>query len=111
MRRWSARRLRNAILEALKDRGFDEEGKRLIGGNLTGTLEVLALQGIVEAKFEAVKKEAGSVVDHVVELCRRKVEVRGYPTANNGRWRSRAELERRGDRPSIRSGDAPPSAL
>jgi hypothetical protein len=97
VRRWSARRLRNAIVEALEERGFDGEGKRLVGGNLTGTLQVRALQGIVQAKFEAVKKEAGCLVEHVMEVCREEAESKGSYRGERGRWWSQGKLEIGGD--------------
>lgn len=99
VRRWSARRLRNAIVEALKERGFDVDGRRLVGGNLTGTMQVQALQGIVQAKFEAVKKEAGDLVEHVVEVCRAGSEVKGSHRVDKGRWRTQGKLENGGDNP------------
>ncbi len=97
VRRWSARRLRNAIVEALEERGFDGEGKRPVGGNLTGTLQVRALQGIVQAKFEAVKKEARCLVEHVMKVCREEAESKGSYRGERGRWWSQGKLEIGGD--------------
>lgn len=97
VRRWSARRLRNAIVVALEERGFDGEGKRLMGGNLTGTLQVRALQGIVQAKFEAVKKEAGCLVEHVMEVCREEARPKASHRGERGRWWSQGKLENGGD--------------
>ncbi|OCL02636.1 hypothetical protein AOQ84DRAFT_254763, partial [Glonium stellatum] len=92
VRSWVARRLRNAFVEALESRGFDRDGKRMVnsvkedgkrGGeahnpvmqavrrvdepkNLTGTLRIQSNPIILTAKFDAVKQEAGQLVDELV---------------------------------------------
>ena len=101
VRRWSSRRLRHAIREALKERGFDEDGKSLVGGDLTGTLEVDTREGIVKARFEDVKREAGLAIDYVEKLCRKSVELDGGFGETKGRSRLRGKLENRGNKPLV----------
>ena len=87
VRRWCGRRLKNAFREALEERGFDEDGKGLFGGALTGCLEMDTKEGIVKAKFEEVKREAGMVVEHVMKMCQRGAELNRGSDANRGKWR------------------------
>ncbi|OCK88374.1 uncharacterized protein K441DRAFT_485391, partial [Cenococcum geophilum 1.58] len=85
VRSWAARRLRNAFVEALASRGFDRDGKRIVESakedgkpmqaikrvderrNLTGTLRIQANPVILTVKFDAVKQEAGRLVDELVK--------------------------------------------
>lgn len=102
VRSWAARRLRNAFVEALASRGFDRDGKRIVEsvkedrkrdgkanrtaqgsvmqdikrvdgrGNLTGTLRIQANPVILTVKFDAVKQEAGRLVDELVKIARKQ---------------------------------------
>jgi hypothetical protein len=75
VRSWCARRLRNAFREALRDRGFDEDGRLLVldsSGNiidrkkrLKGTLELRMRNPLVDAKYVDVVEQAGRIVDEL----------------------------------------------
>ena len=102
VRHWSSRRMRHAILEALKEKGFDEAGKKPAGENLTGILDLVTLPGIVKARFEEVKMEAGMVIEHVVSLCRRQAVAKEGTGLNRGKWQQPGKLGIRRDKPLIR---------
>jgi hypothetical protein len=119
VRSWAARRLRNAFVEALASRGFDRDGKRVVESakedgkrdgkenrgtqgsvmqaikrvderrNLTGTLRIQANPVILTVKFDAVKQEAGLLVDELVKIARKQdrkgiSKERGPPHNGNG---------------------------
>jgi hypothetical protein len=84
VRSWSRRRLRNAIVEELRLRGYDENGKllktRSTGGvddttkaspvstyDIEGSLRLHALAPLIPAKFTDVKAEVGSLVDILLQ--------------------------------------------
>jgi hypothetical protein len=84
VRSWSRRRLRNAIVEELRLRGYDENGKLLktrstsiIEGttkaslvstyDIEGSLRLHALAPLIPAKFTDVKAEVGDLVDALLE--------------------------------------------
>ena len=101
VRSWAARRLRNAFVEALANRGFDRDGKWIVESakedgkrdgkanrtaqgsvmqdiklvdkrrNLTGTLRIQANPVILTVKFDAVKQEAGRLVDELAKIARK----------------------------------------
>ena len=76
--------MRQAIMDALKSRGFDRKGKRLKklagpgqgidGGRvlpelLAGTLSIETLPLIRETKYEEVQRQAAAVVNEVIKIC------------------------------------------
>lgn len=80
VRSWSRRRLRNAIVEELRLRGYDENGKVLetrhtgdVDGtieaglaskrDIEGSLRLHAQAALIPAKFTDVKVEVGNLVD------------------------------------------------
>lgn len=84
VRSWTTRKMRQAIVDALKSRGFDRKGKRLKtlagpgqgvdGGRvlpelLTGTLSVETMPLIRETKYEEVQRQAATVVNEVIRIC------------------------------------------
>lgn len=104
--------MRHAIREALKERGFDEKGKRLVGRDLRGTLEVNTLDFIVKAGFEEVKREAGTMIEHIVKVCHRNAEMQGNIN-NQKRGESRMPIQPQSgrDKPLIRkTGGMPTNA-
>lgn len=83
VRSWSRRRLRNAIIEELRARGFDENGKAIISkisnsGNtalrspfpsppaIQGSLRLHAQLPLIPAKFTEVKAEVGRTIDIIL---------------------------------------------
>jgi hypothetical protein len=83
VRSWSRRRLRNAIVEELRARGYDENGMRIVpkitnGDDATpmkaavgpstiqGSLRLHAQAPLIPAKFTDVKTEVGTVVDIIL---------------------------------------------
>jgi hypothetical protein len=85
VRSWVKRRLRNAFLEALKERGVAEDGKivnpsKLLQSQsiiraieqgqqvaLTGSVKMHALADIVTAKYVDVKEETSALVDALLK--------------------------------------------
>lgn len=86
VRSWCRRRLRNAFIEVLKDRGFDEFGRRVDAvaltdqhkasghileckqaSSLTGSVRLHVKPTLVAAKYADVREEAAAVVDILVE--------------------------------------------
>lgn len=73
VRAWARRRLRNAVTEELKARGYDEKGKLLnantIKGkaDLTGSLRLHVQLPLLPAKFVEVKEEVGKVLDALLQ--------------------------------------------
>lgn len=80
---WCQRRLKRAVLEALRDRGYDKLGRRRIEKgkngvvvveqqgkiNLRGTLEINGFSNMALAEWEEVKRQIGLVVERVVLMC------------------------------------------
>ena len=84
MRSWTTRKIRQAIVDALKIRGFDRQGKKLKtfagpgqgidGGHvlpelLSGTLSIETMPLIRETKYEEVQRQADMVVNEVIKIC------------------------------------------
>ncbi|KAF2130926.1 hypothetical protein P153DRAFT_365551 [Dothidotthia symphoricarpi CBS 119687] len=73
VRAWARRRLRNAVTEELKARGYDEKGKPLDGASvkgksdLTGSLRLHAQLPLLPATYVDVKEEVGKVLDMLLE--------------------------------------------
>ena len=76
--------MRQAIVDALKTRGFDRQGKKLTtlaqpgqgtnGGDvlpelLSGTLSIETMPLIRETKYEEVQRQAAMVVNEVIRIC------------------------------------------
>jgi hypothetical protein len=97
VRSWARRRLRNAIKEELKQRGYDENGKfvdlKAIQGNmelmsvlragktldLKGSLRLHAQAPLIPAKYVDVCAETGHVIEALVQAL--KNEVGGHASA------------------------------
>lgn len=95
VRSWATRRVDQAVTEALRTKGFNRNGKRLAhpaASTLTqseskgspvglalehspevlvGTVEVLILQNCIETSFTEVQRQAGLMVDRILEICGR----------------------------------------
>lgn len=95
VRSWATRRVAQAVTGALRMRGFDRNGKRLIDPNanimkgpesnsspvdltrkcapeaLIGTVDVQILQSSIETSFPEVQRQAGLMVDKILEICGR----------------------------------------
>ncbi|KAK0507195.1 hypothetical protein JMJ35_010233 [Cladonia borealis] len=84
VRSWTTRKMRQAIVDALKSRGFDRKGKKLktLAGTgqeiddghvlpelLSGTLSIETMPLIRETKYEEVQRQADMVVNEVVRIC------------------------------------------
>lgn len=93
VRSWARRRIDHAVAEALRMRGFDRSGKRLVDGGVTtmgkvrsrgvsheqttpciqdslvGTVDVQILNPSVEANFKEVQRQAGLVVEEILRVC------------------------------------------
>lgn len=72
------RRLRSALMEELRKRGFDKEGKRAKNGRqkwerlkngLFGTLELSAYPQFADAKWDKVQSQVGLVVERMEKIC------------------------------------------
>ena len=76
--------MRQAIVDALENRGFDRRGRRLKksagpgqgidGGRilpelLAGTLSIETLPLIRETKYEEVQRQAATVVNEAIKIC------------------------------------------
>ncbi|KAI9838900.1 MAG: hypothetical protein M1819_004108 [Sarea resinae] len=73
VRSWLNRRTKNAIVEALKVRGYDADGRSISGedvgtSNLRGSMNILTKLPMIVADFETVKEQAGQVIDRVQQL-------------------------------------------
>lgn len=85
---WCQRRLKRAVLEALRDRGYDGLGRRIgtngngdrdgvvviveeqeQGMNLRGTLEINGFNNLALAEWNEVRRQIGLVVERVVLMC------------------------------------------
>lgn len=113
-------------MEALESRGFDRDGKRMVnsvkedgkrGGeahnpvmqavrrvdepkNLTGTLRIQSNPIILTAKFDAVKQEAGQLVDELVRIIRKRDKQRTsekWGSLHNGHCSSNQRRELKQD--------------
>lgn len=95
VRSWARRRIGQAVIEALRVRGFDGNGRRMTdteGGTvtrsklngsptdlttkstpeaLTGTANVYILPDSIKTSFTEVQRQAGVVADKVLEICGR----------------------------------------
>jgi hypothetical protein len=74
VRSWARRRLRNAIVEELKARGFDENGKPIERngfvsglGAIKGSLRLHVQTPLIPAKFVDVRAEVGNILEVLVD--------------------------------------------
>lgn len=83
IRSWCARRVRLAFKLAMKERGYDSEGRRLAsstttdmnkadagrhGNNLRGTVEIVLRPAIVDGQWPMVRRDVDRLVDRIVEV-------------------------------------------
>ncbi|KAF2036382.1 hypothetical protein EK21DRAFT_96307 [Setomelanomma holmii] len=96
VRGWARRRLRTAVVEELKARGYDENGKVAHVGSLTsssnvpnatlfdlkGSLRLHAQAPLVPAKFVDVRADVSKILDIMVEAAKVQPndQVHGQPT-------------------------------
>lgn len=95
VRSWVRRRIDHAVTGALRMRGFDRSGRRLVNLDantlkgsesnsspvnlrrehapdvLVGTVEVRILPNSIDTSFTEVKSQAGVMVDKILEICGR----------------------------------------
>ena len=93
VRSWATRRIHQAVTEALRMRGFDRNGRKLVDSDasklktsesngspvnlttkhapeaLVGTVEVHILPNIVRTSYTEVQRQAGVMVDKILEIC------------------------------------------
>jgi hypothetical protein len=90
VRSWVTRRVNNAMTEALRERGFDRLGRRIITPglthhgeatakplpdllpDLTGMVVVKPLPAAVTIRYEELKKEMGQAVDEIAKTCSKR---------------------------------------
>ena len=95
VRSWATRRIDQAVTAALRMKGFDRNGRKVVNPNaskkkgsesndspinstleyapeaLIGTVEVQILQNSVETSFAETQRQAGVLVDKILEICGR----------------------------------------
>lgn len=95
VRSWARRRINRAVTEALKARGYDRYGRRLVDPNvstikgsqynnrpiqstvqsapeaLIGTVDIHVLPDSIKTTFTEVQRQAGVVVDEILKTCGR----------------------------------------
>lgn len=81
MKSWNQRRLKRAVLEALRDKGYDTLGRRVgTNGvaeqekNLQGTLEINGFNNMALTEWKEVKRQIGLVVEKMITMCSPKAE-------------------------------------
>ena len=88
VRSWAKRRVTQAVVQELKARGYDEKGRKLDfgavledqggkGGDrcpdvLIGTVDVAVLNHSVDMSFVEVQKQAGGLVEEILNICGRQ---------------------------------------
>ncbi|KAE8150029.1 hypothetical protein BDV25DRAFT_155188 [Aspergillus avenaceus] len=85
VRSWCARRVRLAFTNALKDRGYDNEGRRLTSeleeqevsqdsshSNMTGYLEIVVHTPCITEKYSSVQADMQSVIGALIEKATEK---------------------------------------
>lgn len=106
VRAWARRRLRNAVKDELKERGYDDHGmfvnakaiqdrpdlvdllkagKKL---DLTGSLRLHVQEPLIAAKYAEVRTETGSVIEAVVQAMKNRQGGYGSsrPTRKRPEW-------------------------
>lgn len=78
---WNQRRLKHAVLEALRDKGYDRLGRRVgtngvvgQGNYLQGMLEINGFNNMALAEWKEVRRQIGLVLEKVVMMCSSKAE-------------------------------------
>ena len=76
MRSRGNRRLRIALTQALKAKGYDKNGRllgalgdRKVGVELRGSMEVQILKQCIDAEWRKVQKQAELILEKIMELC------------------------------------------
>ncbi|KAE8372256.1 hypothetical protein BDV26DRAFT_104827 [Aspergillus bertholletiae] len=77
VRSWCARRVRLAFQRALKERGFDAEGRRIKpssdepsegkDGNLVGSIDILVRPQCIQENYATVQADMNSLVDSLIQ--------------------------------------------
>ena len=85
IRSWCSRRIRHAFCDALRERGFDRDGRVVVldesgvvvgkEKGLQGTLDIRMNADLLEATYADIAEQAGFLVDHL-----RKMSLRGFQT-------------------------------
>ncbi|KAL2007589.1 hypothetical protein VTN00DRAFT_9027 [Thermoascus crustaceus] len=79
VRSWCRRRVRAAFQQALRERGFDEEGRKIaqeadgtpkVEPGLKGTAEIIVLEPTIKAENADLQKEMNLVVDLLLKRMR-----------------------------------------
>ncbi|KAF2135845.1 glycoside hydrolase family 3 protein [Aplosporella prunicola CBS 121167] len=112
VRSWGTRRVRAAFTEELAARGLNamgqrvgEDGKRVDGAlpRLRGTLNVVVARSALTERYEAVRREAGMVVDSLLAF-REAGPAASSPLRKQGDWWGKGK-EGRSTKPPV---DGPP---
>ncbi len=76
VRNWCQKRVKNALLEEMRDRGYDKEGRRVgrngelgKGKDLVGSLELFGFEALVTAEWQEVRRQVGLVIERVKQMC------------------------------------------
>jgi hypothetical protein len=95
VRAWARRRLRPAVTEELRARGYDENGMLINAKNsqtkttnLFGSLRLHILPALLPAKFTQVKQESGQVIDILLQSPKHDTVVRERMTSGRPQWNS-----------------------
>jgi hypothetical protein len=88
LRSWCARRVRIAFREALKQHGFDNEGRRPVldpqgrvlrkETGLQGSLEIKLDCSLIQEKFDEILRQAGCVISALARLSATKKPDQSY---------------------------------
>ncbi|KAF2277622.1 uncharacterized protein EI97DRAFT_299478 [Westerdykella ornata] len=119
VRSWARRRLRNAFLDTLKEKGVDEDGIILkaaegVGPHttikamlekgervgITGSVKMHALSGIVPAKYVDVKRETDMVVDALLKGLEAELQKKNPPSLPNKKNQNSVQQQRTPKRPA-----------
>lgn len=113
MRSYSARRVRQALLESLRKAGYASDGSRLPGtegrASLYGTLVLGALPSILKTKRDVLLQQTDSVVAYMLRMQfgDRRVKFSGNKNTGGGKaWKGGGhwpQQETQSNKPSYRS--------
>ena len=102
VRCWAKRRIDHAVTRALRMRGFDRNGRRMVDPDantmyesrsnsspvhltgedvpeaLIGSVEICALHCSIETSFDEVQRQARVMVDKILKICGRYSDGRPY---------------------------------
>lgn len=106
VRSWCARRVRRAFREALRERGYDHEGRRIpqdkqnsqlessaeVG--LNGSAEIMVHQQSIKQNYASVQQECLILVDTLVHMTRECQPLGNRSSQEEGRRHSRARPSR-----------------